>query len=129
MSIEQKNVQQVRYDRQEMGRRIRKVRLQNGLSQDKFAESIHISSNFLCELENGKKGMSFDTLCCIADIWHITTDYLLLGITQDEGSLENLEKGLSSLKNEDIHVVIDYLNQLLRLRHLAATAQRLDDCN
>lgn len=120
MNLEHHELQQVHCDRREIGQRIRKIRLQQGLSQDKFAESINISPNFLCELENGRKGMSFDTLCRIARIWNTTTDYLLLGITETSASLEHLEKSLSSLCNEDIHVMIDYLNLLLKLRTLSS---------
>lgn len=124
MSSEHKKLQPVLCDRHEVGQRIRKIRLQNGLSQDRFAESINISPNFLCELENGRKGMSFDTLCCIAGTWHTTTDYLLLGISDAAGSIERLEKDLSSLCDEDIHVVIDYLNLLLKLRRLPADKEQ-----
>ena len=46
----------------EIGQRIRQLRILNDFTQAEFAESVDISVNFLSEIENGKKGLSGDTL-------------------------------------------------------------------
>lgn len=46
----------------EVGERIRQLRLLNHYTQFEFAELLDISVNFLSEIENGKKGLSVETL-------------------------------------------------------------------
>lgn len=121
MSMKNTELKDYQYDRFQTGQRIRKIRLLHDFSQDKFAESIDISSNFLCELENGRKGMSFDTLCRISECYHISTDYLLLGISEDS-NIEHLEQHLCQLSDADVQIVIDYLQLLLKVRRLETAA-------
>lgn len=45
-----------------VGKRLRRVRSQMELTREQFAEQVGISPQFLAEIENGKKGMSADTL-------------------------------------------------------------------
>ena len=49
-------------DKSKIGQRVRQLRILNDYTQAKFAELIDISINFLSEIENGKKGLSQDTL-------------------------------------------------------------------
>ena len=45
-----------------LGLRIRRCREDIGLTREQFAEQVKISPQFLAEIENGKKGMSAETL-------------------------------------------------------------------
>ena len=45
-----------------VGKRIRRIRSQLELTREQFAEQVGISPQFLAEIENGKKGMSADTI-------------------------------------------------------------------
>ena len=55
-------------DRLETGKRIRKFRIQNNPTQAQFAESLDVSTNFISEIETGKKGISQDTLYRISPL-------------------------------------------------------------
>lgn len=46
----------------EIAERIRECRIKKGLTQSEFSEGIDISINFLSEIENGRKGLSYETL-------------------------------------------------------------------
>ena len=63
----------------DIGKRLRLHREKLGLSREQFAEKISISPQFLAEIENGKKGMSAETLCKICENHEGIVEYLLLG--------------------------------------------------
>lgn len=105
-------------DKAAIGKRIRKLRLQHGLSQEKFAESIDVSTNFISELETGKKGMSVDTLCRLSLQYHICADTLLFGKSTHRSILEDIEQSLNALPTEDIPTIISYLQSLYKIRQI-----------
>jgi transcriptional regulator with XRE-family HTH domain len=53
------------------GMRIRRARLDTGLSQAKAAEAIGISRSFLAAIERGESGVSIQTLARMADVFSI----------------------------------------------------------
>lgn len=63
----------------QVGRRLRRVRGQMALTREQFAEQVGISPQFLAEIENGKKGMSAETLFKICSRFDLSADYILLG--------------------------------------------------
>jgi transcriptional regulator with XRE-family HTH domain len=73
-------------DKEIVGKRVRRQRESLSLTRDQFAEQIAISPQFLAEIENGKKGMSAETLCKICERSEISADYLLFG-RQSAGSV------------------------------------------
>ncbi|MDR2869896.1 MAG: helix-turn-helix domain-containing protein [Deferribacteraceae bacterium] len=66
-------------DKELVGKRVRRHRESLSLTRDQFAERIEISPQFLAEIENGKKGMSAETLYKICKNTNASADYLLLG--------------------------------------------------
>ena len=106
-------------DRLETGKRIRKFRIQNNPTQAQFAESLDVSTNFISEIETGKKGISQDTLYRLCTRYHLSTDYLLFGKHGPAPSDYTLEEFLSSLDEEDIPIVIGYLEATLKLEKLS----------
>ena len=48
-------------NRSAIGRRIRAFRLNNNLTQAQLAEALDVSTNFISEVETGKKIISIDT--------------------------------------------------------------------
>ncbi len=78
-----------------IGNRIKKQRQKLNLTRESFSEKIDISPQFLADIENGKKGMSIETLCKICSTFDISSDYLLFGdllIFNSENSIYNLLK-------------------------------------
>ena len=68
----------------EIGLRVRQLRENKGLSREKFSENIGIVPQFLAEIENGNKGMSFETLIKICNFLSVSTDYIIAGQTQND---------------------------------------------
>lgn len=64
---------------EQVGKRLRRIRSQMDLTREQFAEQASISPQFLAEIENGKKGMSTETLFKICNRFNLSADYILLG--------------------------------------------------
>ena len=71
------------FDLVEFGRRLRELRKKRSLSQEQLAEELGISVSHYWHLEHGDKGCSIDLLLIIAEVFHVSTDYLLTGIHPD----------------------------------------------
>ena len=67
-----------------IGKRIRQQREFMGLTREQFAEQIDVTPKFCSDIEAGVKGMSVPTLCRIAKVLRLSTDYILWGKTGQE---------------------------------------------
>lgn len=75
-----------------IGQRIRYLREKNNYSREFFAEKIQISSKFLYEIENGKKGFSVEILLRITMVLNVSCDYILTGTDKRVVSEEFLKE-------------------------------------
>lgn len=71
------------------------------LSREELSEQIEVSSRFLADIELGSKGMSFQTLIRLAKTLHVSTDYLLLGKTNNTPADSILEM-INSLDDKNL---------------------------
>lgn len=103
-----------------VGKRVRNFRIENGYTQAQFAELIDISVNFLSEIENGKKGMSQDTLCKLCSHFEISADYILFGTKSEPEEQVNKSDSIIALANtlesDDLNLIINYLSSLQQLK-------------
>ena len=53
------------------------LRTENNLSRSQLAEQLNVSVRLISYWENGQRECDFDMLIKIADIFSVTTDYLL----------------------------------------------------
>lgn len=51
----------------EFGQRVRYLRKNLGFSQEKFALSISMDRTYYADIENGKRNLSFNNICKIAN--------------------------------------------------------------
>ena len=65
-------------DRIALGKRIKALRQNLGITQDKFAEMLNCTNSHIGKIENGKGGISIEMLVSVANILHTTVDQLLL---------------------------------------------------
>ncbi len=59
------------------GNRLLLLRREKGLCQKDLAEYLHVSVSTISNYENGINHPDLHTLCCIADYFGVSTDYLL----------------------------------------------------
>lgn len=62
-----------------VGERINNTRKSRGYSREKLAELADISTQFLADIERGRKSMTVATLRKIAAALNVTTDYIVNG--------------------------------------------------
>lgn len=62
-----------------IGSRIRTQREYLGYTREQFAELLEVTPKFCSDIELGVKGMSVPTLCKIAHVLRLSTDFILFG--------------------------------------------------
>ncbi len=95
-----------------LGEKIRNTRLKCGLTQDKLAEMVDISTNFMSLIENGRN-MSVETLVKIADALGVTVDFLLsdtLDMQSDVLSLQ-ISESVSTLNESEKMFFLNMIKQ------------------
>lgn len=63
----------------EIGKRVRKIRLQKGISQEQFGELIGIKKAAVSKIENGDNSLSRSNLISICKQFNINEEWLLYG--------------------------------------------------
>ena len=61
------------------GNRVRELRMQANLSQEKFSLLIDMDRTYLASVENGKRNISLKNIAKIADGFQITIEELFKG--------------------------------------------------
>ncbi|MGN0509663.1 MAG: helix-turn-helix domain-containing protein [Ruminococcus sp.] len=98
-----------------LGNRIRKTRMNCGITQERLAEMVDISTNFMSLIENGRN-MSVETLVKIADALGVTVDYLLSDTmeVQSDKIMTQIAQNLSTLSDDEklffLNVIKQYKN-------------------
>lgn len=65
---------------QDLGKRIQELRMQKGLSQEKFALSINMDRTYFASVESGRRNISIENIKKIADGLDITLSELFNNI-------------------------------------------------
>lgn len=67
------------YDLVESGKRIRKLRKQNGLTQEQLADLLGVALNTISRIEVGSRGISIDLAIELVVHFDTTLDYIFMG--------------------------------------------------
>jgi transcriptional regulator with XRE-family HTH domain len=97
----------------EIGKRIRKVRLDLDMTINDFAERIDISSSFLSDVELGKRGISAENIVKICSKCNISCDYLLMGVQSFGKVDESIAERLSNLPAKYNDHIIEMIDNLM----------------
>ncbi len=93
------------FNQVEFGLRIKEERNRLGLTQEELAEQLNIGPVHVYNIESGRKGCSIDLLLEFAELFEVSTDYLLTGRRNDnakirehlQGAIDDLEEILQGL--------------------------------
>jgi transcriptional regulator with XRE-family HTH domain len=95
--------------------RIRSIRRQKDMSGTKVAEMLGISAQYYYDIEKGKRNLSAEMAARLAEIFGVTTDYLL-GRTDEPSEKSDWDSKLPELtekEERDIALTLErILNQL-----------------
>lgn len=78
-----------------LGARIAALRREAGMNQSELAARLQISPSAVGMYEQGRREPSADTLVAMAQVFHVSVDYLLTGKASDS-ELSELDQMLSS---------------------------------
>lgn len=92
-------------EKQNLGQRVRELRLKRRLKQSDVAKSINVTNALISALELGDRTPSMDVLISLCDFFHVSADYLLGIKTQDTLNLD----GLTPKDKEAVLIIVDSL--------------------
>lgn len=98
------------YDMKRSGERIRQLRIQNGYTQERLAETLKIDQSFLSRIESGSKGCSVDLFVQLAEVFHVSLDLLILNRTMESDPMKEDKSRLKASVAE----LIDHLAEFQR---------------
>ena len=86
-----------------IGKRIKDLRVEKGMSQQDLGDLVGVTKVSICGYENGTRTPSLETFDLLADIFGVTTDYLL----GREVSVVNEENNeyVGSVSKDDIDII------------------------
>ena len=101
---------------QEIGRRIKEIRKQKKIPQEKLAEMIGISPNYMSALERGAYNIKLDLLVQIIDCLDITADDLFRDVIKNGyvNRTSRLADEIESLPPDEQQRIFEVLDALLR---------------
>lgn len=96
----------------ELGERLRNLRIEKHLRQDQVARLVNVEKSSISMYETGMRQPSYATLVRLADVFNVTTDYLLgrtssipidlFGLTAAEATMINQLVTSMTNKNREL---------------------------
>lgn len=104
-----------------IGGRIRAYRESLGMNREAFSEQVGLSPQFLAEAENGKKGLSAESIYKICSNSEMSADYLVLGIVNHDAGKTPLDYVLQDMPGD---YVAQYAQVLKAVNTMVLQAQK-----
>lgn len=94
----------------EFGKRVKLARKAAKLKAEQTAEAVGISTQFLSDVERGKKGVSNYNVCRLAKALHVSTDYLLFDRIGADEEWELVAERIAALPPAIRAMAVEILN-------------------
>lgn len=78
-------------DRKAIGERLQALRRGRNINQEQLALDLHISRSTVSKIESDGRITSLEILLLLSDYYHVSTDYLLKGVSNTYGISEELQ--------------------------------------
>lgn len=101
------------YDMERTATIIKNLRTKEKKGQEAVASEMGINIKTYQAVEQGIRGVKIDTLCIIADFYHVTLDYLITGNYATKSEWNKLFEGISSDKQESLYNIVSNLVTML----------------
>ncbi len=102
-------------DKKRFGKRLQKLRKSKGLTAEQFAEKVDISTQFVREIESGRKFPGTSVLITMINTLDISADLLLRDSVNraDQAVMEELSSRLSGLDAKQLSMITDVIDAML----------------
>ena len=100
---------------QALGKNIKQARVLKGLSQENLASELQKSTNFVSLLENGKTGLSVQTIVDICKALEVDANTLFTGViqTQEISADEYITNAIGLFEKKDKAIVTDLISYII----------------
>lgn len=93
-----------------IGKKIKQIRIEKGLSQEKLSEKIDISPRQMCTIENGNSFPSIETFVKISEVLEINiNDFFNLGKGQNNKLREEIYTLLQISTEKELRLIKDLI--------------------
>lgn len=110
---------EIKYSREDInqiiGNNIRYIRKSNKLSQEKFAEKVELSPQFVSDIERGIEGISLITAIKICNAMNCSPLVLFANLIEFE-NYNNEMDNFTKLSDKNKNIVLDIINALLNMQ-------------
>ena len=109
-----------------LGKKIRRLRINNCLSQARLAEAVDVSTNYIGQIERGDRTPSLDTVIALCNALHASVDYVVSDdiSTRDDEIMTDIRAQLVKLTPDEkqyfYHMIVSYI----QLKEENARAQK-----
>lgn len=105
----------------QIGERCRQAREAAGYTQERLAEQIGVSTQFLSDAERGVTGMSVTTIIKLCNVLSVSADFLLLGRDGSDNteSALSLHSRIQRLSERERELVEEVTNLMIQSFHLS----------
>lgn len=121
---DRKNVKKRRIPKEinlQIGERCRHAREAAGYTQERLAEQIGVSTQFLSDAERGITGMSVSTIIRLCNVLSVSADFLLLGRDCSDGAKSALSfySRIQRLSLREKELIEEVTNLMIQSFHLS----------
>lgn len=89
------------FDYAALGERIRRARKQKHLTQEQLAEACDLSTAHIGHIERGTRALSIESLITISEVLNVSTDYLLLDISNSaDKKMSGILNAIENVNND-----------------------------
>lgn len=106
------------FDYSIIGKRIKKLRDENGCTQEQLAEFLDVSNAYISKIERGKTTINLNTLSNICDYLKVSPSYILTGcVSSSEDYLRNeITDMLKECPPEKIRLIVDVIKPIIEYK-------------
>lgn len=96
----------------QIGRRIQQSREISGYTQEKLADKIDVSTQYISDLERGIVGTSIPTLIKICNTLCVSSDYILMG-KSGQTDVSGILNRLQYLSQDEVKIIENSINLMI----------------
>ncbi|MGM9936632.1 MAG: helix-turn-helix transcriptional regulator [Candidatus Ornithomonoglobus sp.] len=100
-----------------LGNAIRKLRIENGLSQEALAEMVGITPTHMKHIESEHRKPSIEVLFKLSEVLHLSLDNLLFDIRGEAADFNNALTLLKDCNEKEVRILIDIMKTLQKNRY------------
>lgn len=106
----------IKYEK--LGKRIREIRNQESITQEKLAEKLNKTSNYISNIERGKSKPSLETIIDICNALNVTTDQVLADSVYAAKDVLNddIARLIKKCTHEDTMLILSLIEAVVRER-------------